>query len=279
MRLAISNIAWRPEECGAILPILVETGVTGLEIAPGLTFYSALDSLQPDAHMVAAFQREIAQHGLRVVSMQSLLFGRPAAGLFGDAPARSAFEDGLTCAIALSERLEVPNLVVGSPRNRVIPPELDPAAARETACGVFRRLGDKARAAGTKLALEANPTAYGANFLTTLQETTAFAAVVDHPCVTVNFDLGALHVTGEIERAEELYEGCAERVSHVHISEPHLRPAPQDPEQFGNLARALLARGYEGWFSIEMRQAEGHNSYAVRASLEACVRQLRIAVP
>src|SRR5262245_51516281 len=103
MRLAISNIAWRHEERNAIYTILAKAGVTGLEIAPGLAFAPASDPFLPDESTVATFRREIAAHGLSVVSMQSLLFGVPAAQLFGDAPGRSAFEAGLERAIALAE--------------------------------------------------------------------------------------------------------------------------------------------------------------------------------
>lgn len=274
MRLAISNIAWEPQERGAIYPVLAEAGVGGLEIAPRLAFCDAEDPFRPEESEVARFRDELQAHGLALVSMQSLLFGRPEARLFGDAEEQAAFEDGLRHAIALAERLEIPNLVMGAPANRSIPPRLDRAEAEQVAASVFRRLGDSARAAGTKLALEPNPAAYGTNFLTTMGETMDFAGLVDHEAVTVNFDLGALQMNGEVDEAAALYRRGAAKVSHVHVSEPNLAPAPGSEAAFGRLARELKDLGYAGWFSIEMRPTGPQNRDTVRASVEACARQL-----
>ena len=274
MRLAISNIAWAPQERGAIYPILAEAGVGGLEIAPKLAFNEAEDPFRPGESEVARFRGEVEAHGLALVSMQSLLFGRPEARLFGDAEEQAAFEDGLCCAIALAERLEIPNLVMGAPVNRAIPPRLDRAQAEGAAADVFRRLGECARAAGTRLALEPNPAAYGTNFLTTMAETIAFAALVDHEAVSINFDLGALQMNGEAADAAALYRQGAARVSHVHVSEPNLAPAPGCEAAFGRLAKELKELGYAGWFSIEMRAAGSRNQDSVRASVAACARQL-----
>jgi sugar phosphate isomerase/epimerase len=277
MRLAISNIAWRPEESSAIYAILAEAGVAGLEIAPGLAFHDSLNPFKPDVAAVARFRGDLSAHGLELVSMQSLLFGAKDARLFGGEAECATFEAGLERAIVLAERLEIPNLVMGSPANRVIPADMERADAERIACAVFRRLGEKARAAGTKLALEPNPTAYGTNFLTTMDETLAFAELVDHPHVTVNFDIGALRMNREAGQAVALYERGSSRVSHVHVSEPDLAPAPQSEQEFGRIAQALLARGYGGWFSIEMRQVGEDNRENIRARANACVRQLRRA--
>ena len=262
--LAISNIAWRPEENELIYSILAEAGVRGIEIAPGLAFREAPDPLRPTQAEIADFRRQLAAYGLQPVSMQSLLFGASKARLFGDPTARAAFKTALRHAIALAERLEIPNVVMGSPGNRAVPAEMDRIRAAEIACALFRKLGDRAQAAGTKLALEPNPAAYGTNFLTTMDETIKFAAFVDHPAVAVNFDLGAMHMSGEIETADVFCRRGALKASHVHVSEPNLAPAPEREIEFGAIARDLIRHGYRGWFSIEMRQIGEDNRENVR---------------
>jgi sugar phosphate isomerase/epimerase len=279
MRLAISNIAWEPQERADIYPVLAEAGVGGLEIAPKLAFSNAEDPFRPSESEVGRFRDEVQAHGLALVSMQSLLYGQPQARLFGDAEEQAAFEDGLRRAIGLAERLEIPNLVMGAPANRSIPAQISRKQAECVATGVFRRLGDCARVAGTKLALEPNPTAYGTNFLTTTGETIAFAALVDHEAVTVNFDLGAMHMNGETGDAAALYRRGATKVSHVHVSEPNLAPAPKSEPAFGRLARELKGLGYQGWFSIEMRAGGPENRDTVRACVAACARQLESRDP
>jgi sugar phosphate isomerase/epimerase len=279
IKIAVSNIAWDPSERVAIYARLAEAGVNGLEIAPGLAFADQPDAMAPSADAIATFRQEIERFGLELVSMQSLLFGVDGAFLFGGETESKRFEHGLERAISLAARLSIANLVVGSPRNRIIPDGMERAEAERHARDVFRRLGERALAAGTRLALEPNPVAYGTNFLNTLSETIAFADEVDHPAVTLNFDIGALIMNGEIGKAAELYNRGATRISHVHVSEPHLAPAPRCEDSFAATAGSLLSAAYSGWFSLEMRPVGTDNSANVVSCAEACVRQLKAVTP
>lgn len=274
MRLAVSNLAWRPEEAERAYALLAEEGVGGLEIAPTLAFPDAADPLAPDASELADFLRRTGRRGLATVSMQSLLFGRDGARLFGTEAARAEFEDGIGRAVALAGRLRIPNLVLGSPVQRRIPEGVARPDAERIARDALRRLGDRAQAAGATLALEPNPAAYGANFLVTLEEAFAFVEAVDHPAVTLNFDLGALRLDGEEHRAERLFRRCAARISHVHLSEPHLAPVPQDAGATDALLRRLRGAGRRGWISIEMRAVPGDGLEAVRRAVRACAASL-----
>lgn len=276
MKLAISNIAWTPPERAEAYALLQELGVSGLEIAAGVAFPEEADPFAPSPGAVATFRRTVAAHGLTLVSMQSLLFGVDGAQLFGASPQVRAFESGIGRAIALAGRLEIPNLVLGSPGARSIPENLDRHVAEQQAIATFRRLGDACRAVGARLALEPVPAAYGTNFLNTIEETVAFADAVDHPAVTVNFDLGAVRMNGEAERAGDLYRRAAHRVSHLHLSEPHLDPVPADAVRFAAVLGDLRDAGYDGWASIEMRAQGGDNLARVRASLTACAGAMRL---
>lgn len=274
MQLAVSNIAWRPDERDQIHDLLADLGVRGLEIAPGLTFPKEPDPFHPSVTAISAFRKDLERHGLAPVSMQSLLFGVKGAVLFGNEGQRSAFVAGLERAIDLAGRLGVPNLVMGSPTNRVVPDGMDLPVAMAVARDVFRRLGDRCVLAGCKLALEPNPVAYGTNFMTTIGEAANVAAVIDHPAVSVNFDLGSLHMNGEIEEYGTWYDRCEGRVSHVHVSEPNLAPAPQDVAGLAKIGQALSHRGYAHWWSVEMRQAGDNNAENVRRAMKACIDAL-----
>ena len=277
MRLAISNIAWRPQEREAVYGILAEQGVRGLEIAPSQAFAEEADPVAPSAAAISEFVREIGRRSLNLVSMQSLLFGVDDAYLFGSKSQRERFEGGLARAVALAGRLGIPNLVMGSPANRAIPDSMDRAGAEQVAIDVFRRLGDLCLVAKAKLALEPNPAAYGTNFLNTIGETLTFVQRIKHPAVSVNFDIGSLHMNGEMDMGGEYFARAGPLVSHVHISEPNLDPTPRDVGEFEALARAILAHGYGGWFSIEMRAVGDHNLAGVRAAVAACSRALAAA--
>jgi sugar phosphate isomerase/epimerase len=269
MKLAISNIAWPPGLARDAYELMAAHGFAGLEIAPALAFPEAADPFVPDPAAVARFREQLDEFGIQVVSMQSLLFGVAGAQLFGSLPERTAFEVAIRRAIDLAERLGIPNIVFGSPRQRAYPPEMSPDRALAEAAAVFTRLGDRARAAGTVIAIEPNPATYGTNFLTTVAQAARFVARSQHPAITLNYDLGALYANGEVADTAAAYRAAGGRVSHVHISEPELAPAPADPAQLGRIAEILLGEGYSGWFSIEMRQAEADPLAIVAARLAA----------
>jgi sugar phosphate isomerase/epimerase len=219
---------------------------------------------------------EIAAHGLSLVSMQSLLFGVQGAALLGDPDARAAFARGMERAIELAGRFGIPNLVFGSPGQRRIPAGMDEPEARAQAAETFRRLGDRAAAAGTVIAMETNPVAYGANFLTTLEEAEAFVAQVDHPAVTLILDLGAMHMNGVFDTLPARAGELAPRLTHVHISEPHLAPAPDDSTDLAPLLLALRRVGYVRAVSIEMKRPEGGLA-VLRGRLAALTRAVAVA--
>lgn len=252
MKLAVSNIAWPASEREAAYDLLAQAGVTGLEIAPGLFLAGAADPFLPTAAEADAALSATTAAGLTLVSMQSLLFGVSGAALFDGEPARERLVVAMERAIELARRLAIPNLVFGSPRQRAYPPEMTFAAAQEQAVAVFRRLGDRALAAGTRIAMEPNGRAYGTNFLNRVEEAASFVRAVDHPGVTLNFDIGALHMEGDFERVEAIVDATRDTISHVHLSEPGLAPAPASAEQAARALRALVGAGYGGWYSIEM---------------------------
>jgi sugar phosphate isomerase/epimerase len=255
MRLAMSNIAWSAEERLDAYAILAEAGITGLEIAPAIFFHAEADPFVPDDATAREALREMADAGLSLVSMQSLLFGVTGAGLFDGAAARAAFEAGMHRAISLAGRFGIPNLVFGSPAQRRVPEGMAMADALDEAAAVFRRLGDAAAVAGTRITIEANPAAYGTNFLTTLEQAEAFVKAVAHPAIALILDLGAMHMNNSFASVPARLPGLAAHLNHVHVSEPDLAAAPADAAALVPVLQGLVAAGYDKAVSIEMKRS------------------------
>ena len=125
--------------------------------------------------------------------------------------------------------------------------------AVEQAAEVFRQLGDRAAQAGTRITIEANPAAYGTNFLNTLDEVIDFVSAADHPAIAVILDLGAMHMNGAFDAVPDALPRISPKLNHVHVSEPELAPAPADPERLSPVLKALDHEGYAKAVSIEMR--------------------------
>ena len=266
MRLSVSNIAWAAEDTDAAYRLMQGFGVKGLEVAPGILFAgynSPLSASQKECDQVRAHAQSF---GLEFTSMQSLLFGAPGVALFETHTARRDLINTMQNVIALAGRLGVPNLVFGSPKNRIIPEGMTHKAARAIWLDKFRQFGDMAASSGVVIALEPNPPAYGANFMVTLEETLEVAQAVDHPAVKVNLDLGGLLLTNEIEKIEEFLAFGPAHYSHAHISVPHLAPVTAVEPAVPRFLAALARSGYENWVSIEMRQ----NFTALPAAILAC---------
>ncbi len=270
-RLAISNIAWPPGLRGPAYALLERLGVGGLEVAPGLLFPGEADPFAPSPEGLRATLGEVRAHGLRLVSMQSLHFAVPDAALFGTPEGRRRFTDTIARAIELAARLDLPNLVVGSPRNRVIPEDMPASEARRIALDAFRALGDLAAARGRRLALEPNPRDYGTNFLNLTSEVRDFVREADHPAVMLNFDIGALSLNDEAEAAGTLFASARDLVSHVHLSRAGLAPVDAADAPIARALGMLEAAGWRGWISIEMRAAATDPLAAVARAVTSCL--------
>ena len=241
MRLAASNIAWEAAQDEAMYEYLASHGITGLEIAPTRIFPE-----RPYEQLAGAerFRRDLQQyHGLQVVSMQSVWYGRQEK-LFGTPEERQALRRYTEQAVDFAAALECPNLVFGCPRNRV-----RGDAAYEIAVEFFHEIGDYAMAHGTVVAIEANPVIYGTDFINDTAEAFALVRDADSAGLGVNLDIGTM-----VENSESVEAlGDAAAIHHVHLSEPYLA-VPQERPLHGQLAHFLQEQRYGGWVSLEMKK-------------------------
>jgi D-psicose/D-tagatose/L-ribulose 3-epimerase len=264
MRLAISNIAWPSGEDEAVAPVLSEAGAEGVEIAPTKVWPSPLEA---SADEVRGYRDSWERRGLRIVALQSLLFGRPELVLFEGEPARRQTIVYLTGMIDLAAALGAEAMVFGSPKNRL-------AAGRPRkevdaiAVAIFRTLGDHAARRSLAFCIEANPTAYGCDFITTMAEASDLVERVGSEGFGLHVDTGGMALTGE-DPAEILSEQVS-NWRHFHISEPYLSPIGRTGVDHRAFARVARRVGFDRWASIEMKEITGKDIWvdAIRESLD-----------
>lgn len=255
-KLAVSNIAWSSGQRDAAYALLRDNGIGGLEIAPGLLFEHSDDPFRPARQHVGAVMRDLHAYGLEIVSMQSLLFGVEGAELFGNEVAQDRFMTGMCRAIDLAGDLGIPNLVFGSPKQRIIPQDIPDSEAFRIATDIFRALGENALKAGTRITIEFNPPEYGTNFLNDITAASHFVETVDSTAIGLILDIGAIHMNGEFDRLEEVVSRSGKLIRHVHMSEPFLAPAPAKTDDALKVFQALTSIGYDDWISIEMKRPD-----------------------
>lgn len=261
MKLAVSDIAWAQEEDAAAHELLVELGVSHLEMAPTRHIKGFEQVTSAEKQNLFASPRA---HGLQVVGFQALLFGQPDLVLFESESARESCYAYLCKVCDLAAEAGGYSLVFGSPKNRQRN-GLSRQQANTIAVPFFRRLGDYANGKGVAICLEPNPEAYQCDFITTTVEAVQLVREVASPGVRLQIDGGELAMNQE-DLAEALSD-ASDLIGHVHISEPMLGGFAQAQGAHSIYAEVLRQTGYTGCVSIEMRrQPEGLE--AVRRAVE-----------
>lgn len=257
MKLAISSIAWRPEESDAVRELLVELAIRGVEVAPPQLF---ADPAHVDIGEVRMVRRTWNELGVEIIAQQALLFGHPELTLFGTAKRRQETADYLRAILCLGGELGAGPHIFGSPRNRARG-DLSHAQAMAIAVPFFQELAVAANSFGTTLCIEPNAPDYGCDFITDTREALELVRQVDHPGFGFHLDAGVLTMNGE--SYEEALDLALPYLRHVHISEPFLAPIIGKQTDHNRLASALKTRGYNGWISIEMKRPESDTPLAI----------------
>ena len=261
MNFAISAIAWNPEEEERAAALMQAHGFGGVELAPGKLFARPEAATAEEIARVRAFWEA---RGIRIVALQALLFGHPELTLFQSAEARGRLRDYMAGVIQAGAALGAQALVFGSPKNRARGP-LPLAQAQAIAVDFFGALGETARAAGTCLCIEPNPTRYGADYCTTSAEALALVEQVASAGFALHLDTACAQLAGE--DFPERVRKSAHVLRHVHFSEPDLLPVGPGGRLDLRAAKAALSEiDYAGYLSIEMRAA-AHNLPAIERAL------------
>lgn len=240
MRLAASQIGWEPQQEAEALDVLRACGFAALEIAPPRVAGPQPYDAPARAAEFAAWLRDGWQ--MDICSMQSIWYGQQGS-MFG--PERAALADYTGKAFVFAAAAGAPNLVFGCPKNRILPGGMSDTAGDL----FFAKLADEAATRGCVLAMEANPTMYGTNYINTTPQAIALVRRVAKPGFGLNLDVGTMVANGE---EVAMLDGHAGLISHVHISEPGLAAIEWRPLH-RELAVFLRDVGYQGCVSIEMK--------------------------
>jgi D-psicose/D-tagatose/L-ribulose 3-epimerase len=246
MRLAISNIAWDISEDEEIAILLQRNCVDAIDIAPGKYFPLPERVTSAELHQVKAWW---AARGIEITGMQALLFGTSDLNVFGTSSVQASLLKHLDAVCRIGGELSARRLVFGSPKNRDRS-GLNDVEAMAAAVSFFRRLGDVAASHGVFICLEPNPPCYGANFMTTSDETAQIVSHTNHSAIRMQFDTGTLTINGENPVA--VLQEHAALIEHIHVSEPNLLPLGDGGTDHARMSEALIYSLPNHMATIEM---------------------------
>ncbi len=249
IRLSYSNIAWTPHDSPEILQLLKQHGISGIEVAPTKVWPEWQGATRKNA---SKYRHSLAQMGFQIPALQAVLFGKSEARLFDD-DGEHHFVEHLTMVAELSGALEAPVVVLGAPRQRDRG-ELDFEQAVQRAIKPLRKLAQHYYDNGSCLCIEPNPRQYACNFVINIAEAEQLVKAVDHPGFGLHLDAAAMFLEGD--DLKQLWPYIGQMVRHFHISEPDLGDFVSPQVNHLDNLRFLVSQGYDGWFSVEMREPE-----------------------
>ena len=267
MKLSISNLAWSPAEDADIAAVLQSFDVRGVELAPTKIWPDFTQV--PEADLVA-YRAFWQRQGIRIVALQSLLFGQPELVIFRDQETRFKLLAYLRRVMHIAAQLGAQILVFGSPRNR-LRNDLGAQESQAIAVEFFHQVGKLAAQHDVYFCIEPNPVAYGCDFICTATEGVALVRAVNHPHFRLHLDAGGMTLSEE----SYLASICASRelLAHFHISEPQLAIIGDGHTDHATIVSALRQIAYDHWVSIEMlNKTSLPNPQAVHQAL-ACATE------
>jgi sugar phosphate isomerase/epimerase len=250
MKLAVSNIAWPTEMDAAAFEFLAANGIDGIEVAP-TRVWPQWQGLHPTS--VREFRRVVESNGLRISSLQSILFQKPELKLFGSDQDRQAMEEHLRRCADLAAGLGAGCMVFGAPRNRDRG-SLPEARAFAIAVEFFARMGVYCAKRDVYLGFEANPVEYQCNFATDSGTAARLVRAVGSEGFRLHLDTACLHLAGE--DAAQAIRGNADILRHFHASEPYLAGFSAPVAAHQQAAAALRSVHYDRWVALEMRAGD-----------------------
>lgn len=228
-QLSISNIAWNVKDDLKLAQILNKHDVKYIDLAPSKYFKDFKEATITEIMQVKDFW---GKQGISIYGMQSLMFGTKDLNLFGDNLVQSVMLDHLSSVCRIGELLDARYLVFGSPKNRDCS-VVEDDKREDIALDFFYRLGEIAKHYNVTICLEPNPTLYGANFLTTTQDTYDFVSKLNHPNIRMQLDTGTMLVNNEVA---SVIEHVKDMIGHVHLSQNHLTVLGDSCEDIPNTA-------------------------------------------
>lgn len=263
MKLAVSSIAWLPQEEQAIAENLQALGVKYVELAPTKIWERPTEATLEDVQKVVEWWRG---YDIEAVAFQSMLFTRPDLKIFGDADSRAECLGYLKDFVVLAGRMGVRRMVFGSPKNRQRGP-MPYNEAFVVAKDFFTEIAQVAYENNVVFCIEPNAPQYSCDFVTNAAEGAELVSAVNHPGFGLHLDTACMALAGD--NIEDSINKYIDILQHFHISSPMLEQVEQREDvDHEAAASALKASGYEGVVSIEMRPADtGTNVERVKSAI------------
>ncbi|MDA2923594.1 sugar phosphate isomerase/epimerase [Acidobacteria bacterium AH-259-L09] len=249
MKIALCNEVLRELEFPAQCAYAAGLGYDGLELAPF--------TLGETPHLLsnsdrARLRRAAADAGIEIVGLHWLLVTPQGLSINSrDASVRRQTVEVMRRLIELCADLEGKVLVHGSPGQRQVEPDDDPAEAWKRALDSFAAIKADAEAADVVYCIE--PLSQSeTNFINTVAEAVSLVEAVGSPALRTMIDTRAARLAEDASVAELIDHWLPKgMVAHIHVNDRNRRGPGQGDDEFAPVFAALVRNGYSGKVSVE----------------------------
>ena len=250
MKVSICNELFKGWDIAKVFDYAAQLGYDGVELAPFTLGETASDISAAERKRI----REAAENaGIEIVGLHWLLV-KPE-GLYINHPdvnVRKTTQNYLKELIDLCGDLGGKVLVHGSPQQRNVKEEWDPAETRKLALETFRICAEAAHSRDVYYCLEALTTV-DTNFINTIDEALQMVDEIGHPNFQTMLDCRSIHASAKAELPRVLKAALETgKLKHVHVNDPNGRGPGFGDLQFTPLLKVLHEADYQGYISVEV---------------------------
>jgi len=247
MRFAICNELFQGWELPRVMRYCAQLGYHAVEIAP-FTLANHVEQITPEERR--AIRREAHKTGVEIAGLHWLLVKPEGLHLATpDAEVRCHTTQYLIALAHFCADIGGKVLVLGSPKQRNIPPGSTHEEAWERALDTLRPAVRAAEERGVVWCIEPlSPTE--TNFLNRAEDAIRFAQALDSPAARIILDIKAM--SSEDKPIPQIIRDSAGWFAHFHANDPNLKGPGMGEVNIEPILGALKEVAYTGYVSVEV---------------------------
>jgi sugar phosphate isomerase/epimerase len=250
MKISVCNELFKGWDIEKVFDYAAQLGYDAVELAPFTLGETASDIKAAERKRIrsAAESAGIEIAGLHwlLVKPEGMYINHP------DDKIRKKTQDYLKELIDLCGDLGGKVLVHGSPQQRNIQKDWDPAEAWHRAEETFQICAEAAKTRNVFYCLEALTTA-DTNFINTIDDALKMVDEINHPNFQTMLDCRSIHASAKSDLPRVLKSALKTgKLKHVHVNDPNGRGPGFGDLQFAPLLKILIDADYPGYISVEV---------------------------